>query len=705
IKTILCLRGNELVPSLHFENPNPHIDWNNLPIKVAARRMSWDATGKRIAGVSSFSFSGTNAHLIVEEAPRTRAARSEDSPRPVASRGHYGLALSAQSETALRELAARYCARLSQLPDERLGDVCATASIYRERFDYRLFLVGDSTEGVRAALASFAAGQACALPCASGRVVARQSKAGVGFLFTGQGSQYPGMGRQLYEDEPVFREAVERLAASLEGKTKVPLLKVLFPDAESSTAETNLLHDTAYTQPALFVLEYALAELWKSWGVEPDVVVGHSVGEYVAAALAGVFSPEDGLRLIAERGRLLSELPRDGAMFAVFAREQQVAAAIEPHRERVSIAAVNGASHVVVSGERQAVAAIVASLQAGGVTARELNVSHAFHSPLTDPVLERFRPVAESISYRRPKIGFVSCVSGELVQDEVTNPEYWVRHVRMPVRFDLALKTLRNSNQRLFIEVGPQPVLSSLAEAESRAESDGKAVYLPGLRHKVSDHRQCLETLGRLFVHGAPVDWAAYYRGRFERQTKLPTYPFQHQRHWFNSAELCYRAVWQEKSVGRPAIADAAGQWLILAEQEWPELSRSLEATGRRAIFVTPGSGLQRLSANRWTIEFDSPDGYRRLLEEVGQLEGVVYLWRPTADMEAASSEVDDFGLFRLARLSQSLAALAGTPKLWLVTRGATSAGSSELTSPFATALLGLGRCLFLEHPKCKGGL
>jgi acyl transferase domain-containing protein len=693
IKTILCLRGNEFVPSLHFENPNPHIDWNKLPIKVTAQRMFWNATKKRIAGVSSFSFSGTNAHLIVEEAPQPQRAVLTDAPRPTASRDHYGLALSAHSETALRELAGRYAARLLELPNERLGDICATAAIFKDRFDYRLFLVNDSTDGMRNELELFAAGQSCTTPSASGRVIARQNKVGVGFLFTGQGCQYPGMGLQLYKDEPVFRETVDRLALSLEGKMKVPLLKVLFPEAGSSLAEANLLNDTAYTQPALFVIEYALAELWKSWGVSPDIVAGHSVGEYVAAAVAGVFSPEDGLRLIAERGRLLSELPRDGAMFAIFAREQIVAAAIDSHRDRISIAAVNGSSHVVISGERQAVAMIVASLQAQGITARELNVSHAFHSPLTEPILDKFRPVAKSISYQQPKIGFVSCVSGNLAQDEVTNPEYWVRHVRMPVRFDLALKTLRNSDGRLFVEIGPQPVLSSLAEAESGSEAgpDTKAVFLPSLRPKIPDHRQCLETLGRLFVHGVAVDWSAYYRGRFERQTKLPTYPFQRQRHWFSSAELCYRAVWQEKSLERPAIADSTGQWLILAEQEWPELSRSLEAVGRRAIFASP--------------ESDSPDSYRRLLETTGQLEGIVYLWQPTAEVDAASFEINDFGLSRLTHLSQAIAALKSTPKLWLVTRGATSAGSAKLNSPFAAALHGMGRCLFLEHPKCKGGL
>jgi acyl transferase domain-containing protein/SAM-dependent methyltransferase len=707
IKTILCLQGNEFVPSLHFKTPNPHIDWDKLPIKVTAQRMFWNPTKKRIAGVSSFSFSGTNAHLIVEEAPQPQTAGPADSPRPFASRNHYGLALSAHTETALRELAGRYLARLLELPDERLGDICATAAIFKERFDHRLFLVSDSTDGMRTALESFAAGQSVPAAGASGRVNARQNKAGVGFLFTGQGSQYPGMGRQLYDDEPVFRETVERLAMSLDGKMKVPLLKVLFPEADSSVAEPNLLNDTAYTQPALFVLEYALAELWRSWGVVPEIVVGHSVGEYVAAAVAGVFSPEEGLRLIAERGRLLSELPRDGAMFAVFAREQIVAEAIDSHRDRVSVAAVNGTGHVVISGERQAVSMIVSSLQAQGITARELNVSHAFHSPLTDPVLDRFRPFAKSISYQRPKIGFVSCVSGNLVQDEVTNPEYWVRHVRMPVRFDLALKTLRNSDGRLFVEVGPQPVLSSLAETESGTEAwpGTNAIFLHSLRSKVSDHRQCLETLGRLFVQGVAVDWSAYYRGRFERQTKLPTYPFQRQRHWFSSAELCYRTVWQEKSLERPAIADSAGQWLILADNEWPELSRSLEAAGRRAIFVSPGSEFNRLSATEWSIEPDSPHSYRRLLETAGQLEGIVYMWQPTADMDAASSGINDFGLFRLAHLSRAIAAHESTPKLWVATRGATSAGSAELNSPFATALLGLGRCLFLEQPECKGGL
>jgi acyl transferase domain-containing protein len=708
IKTILCLQSKELVPSLHFETPNPHIDWDKLPIKVTAQRMKWNAKGKRIAGVSSFSFSGTNAHLIVEEAPPPQSSGSMDSPRRIAAREEFGLALSAQSETALRELAHHYSTRLLELPDENLGDVCATAAIFKDRFDYRLFLINDSADGMRTALDSFAAGQSCSAPSVAGRVMAGQGKTNVGFLFTGQGSQYPNMGRQLYNDEPVFREMAERLAASLDGKLQTSLLKILFPATRiKSQQETKLLDDTAYTQPALFVLEYALAELWRSWGVRPAIVAGHSVGEYVAAAVAGVFSPEDGLRLIAERGRLLSELPRNGAMFAIFAGEQVVISAITSHRDRVSIAAVNGARHIVISGERRSVAAIVASLEAQGITARELNVSHAFHSPLTEPVLDPFRSVAKSISYTRPKIGFVSCVSGDLVQDEVTDPEYWVRHIRVPVRFDLALKTLHNSNGRLFVEVGPKPVLAALAETGSGAENRPatNAVFLPSLRPNVADQRQCLESLGQLFVHGAAVDWSAYYRGRFERQLKLPTYPFQRQRHWFDSAELCYRSVWQEKSLDRPAVSVGTGQWLILSDHEWPELARSLEAVGRRAICVSPGSEFQRASGTHWSIDSASPDSYRRLLEAVGPLEGIVYLWQATADLESASSEISDFGLSRLAHLSRAITALESPPKLWLATRGATSAGSAELKSPFSTALLSMGRCLFLEHPELKGGL
>jgi acyl transferase domain-containing protein len=708
IKTILCLQSHELVPSLHFETPNPHIDWDKLPIKVAAQRMKWNTKAKRIAGVSSFSFSGTNAHLIVEEAPPPQSAAATNSPRRVAARAEFGLALSAQSETALRELAGNYATRLLDHPDQRLADICATAAIFKDRFDYRLFLINDSAKGMRSALESYAAGQSGSASGVAARVMTGQGRTNVGFLFTGQGSQYPGMGRQLFNDEPVFRETVERLTASLHEKLKIPLLEVLFPGPRvEALGEPNLLDDTAYTQPALFVLEYALAELWKSWGVTPNIVMGHSVGEYVAAAVAGVFSPEDGLRLIAERGRLLSELPRDGTMFAIFDSERSVAAAIAPHSDRVQIAAVNGTGHVVISGERRAVATMVASFEAQGVTARELNVSHAFHSPLTEPVLDPFRLVAKSISYQAPKIGFVSCVSGDLVRDEVTDPEYWVGHIRAPVRFDLGLKTLHESSGRLFVEIGPKPVLAALAEAE-RVVGDQpatKAVFLPSLRPSVADQRQCLETLGQLFVHGATVDWSAYYRGRFERQLNLPTYPFQRQRHWFNSAELCYRVVWQERPLDRPVISAGTGQWLILADEEWPELARSLEAAGRRVICVSPGAEFYRAGGTHWSIDSASPDSYRRLLEAAGPLEGIVYMWQPTADLEFASSEIGDSGLSRLAHLLRAIAALESPPKFWVATRAATSAGSAGLKSPFSTALLGMGRCLFLEYPKCKGGL
>nr|AEH26539.1 polyketide synthase [uncultured Acidobacteria bacterium C5] len=690
VKAILCLQSRELLPSLHYETPNPHIDWDELPIRVTTERMPWLASEKRIAGVSSFSFSGTNAHLIVEEPP-PQAVRSIDPSRRMKARGEYGLALSAQSEPALRDLAQRYAARLAERPDERLDDVCATAAIFKDRFDYRAFILKDSPDGMRTALESFAAGQPCQAPSGSGRVRAGQGKTNVGFLFTGQGSQYPGMGRQLFNDEPVFREIVKRLAASLEGTLEIPLLEALFPQTRIVSPETNLVDDTAYTQPALFVLEYALAELWKSWGVTPSIVMGHSVGEYVAAAVAGVFSPEDGLRLIAERGRLLSELPRDGSMVAIFASERTVAAAIAGHR-RVSIAAVNGAAHVVVSGDRDAVAMIAASIAAQGVRVQELKVSHAFHSPLVEPVLDPFRAVAKSIAYKRPQIALVSGVTGAVVGDEVTNPEYWVRHIRVPVRFDLALETLHQSNGRFFVEIGPRPVLTALAETEraaggrSASGAAQDALFLPSLRPNVADHRQCLDSLGRLFVHGGAVDWAAYYRDRFERHLPLPTYPFQRQRHWYNPAELCYRAVWQQKTVDRPAIAAGAGQWLICGDRPWPALARSLEEAGRRVIFSS--------------LESDS-----RVLQEAGPLEGVVYLCPPAADLESASAAIGDAGLTRIVDLSRALASLERPPKLWLATRGATSAGASGLTSPFATAVLGLGRCLFLEHPELKGGL
>ncbi|MDP3718284.1 MAG: SDR family NAD(P)-dependent oxidoreductase [Acidobacteriota bacterium] len=524
IKAVLCLQHKELPRSLHFETPSPHISWPTLPIQVVGTRIPWNPDqATRVAGVSSFSFSGTNAHVVLEEsAPHVAATGRRELEPP---RSMHGLALSARTDAALRDLAGRYADRFAGLTEADLPDACATAALSRTHLECRRLFVGQSTEAIRASLAEFATS-------AETKVVEGERSA-IGFMFTGQGSQYPNMGRGLYESEPVFRDTVQRLAGVLDHEYGVRLLEVLYPPADSSRLGPSALDDTAFTQPALFVVEYALSELWRSWGIEPDAVAGHSVGEYVAAAVAGVFSAEDGLRLIAQRARLLSQLPAGGGMVSVFANQATVSRAIAGLSKEVAIAAVNGADHVVISGTLDVLARVTDSFRAQGVQTRALNVSHAFHSPLTDPILDDFRRSAAAIAFHEPHLDFVSALTGRLASGEVSTAEYWVRHIRQPVLFHDALRELAALNCGLLVEVGPQPVLCGLAEQD---RGDRPRWCLPSMRRNRDDHAQALETLGELYAHGVPVNWAAYYRGRQSRRLALPTYPFERRRHWFTPA-------------------------------------------------------------------------------------------------------------------------------------------------------------------------
>jgi acyl transferase domain-containing protein/acyl carrier protein/SAM-dependent methyltransferase len=518
IKTIQCLRHRELPKTLHFTQPNPHIAWDSLPLRVVTELTAWQtAQASRVAGVSSFSFSGSNAHVVVEEFV---PAASQAPPQLRRPREWQGLAISARTENALRDLARRYADRLHGVTDHELPDLCATAALSRSHFEYRRMFVDKSAAAITTALEAFAAGGP----------VASSEKRKIGFLFTGQGSQYPNMGRGLYESEPVFRETVQRLCTFLDKEFGIALLPLLYPEQQPPSGTASALDDTGYTQPALFVIEFALAELWKSWGVEPDAVAGHSVGEYVAAAVAGVFSAEDGLRLIAERARLLSRLPAGGGMLAVFTTRAIVEAAIAGHGDVVSIAAVNGGEHVVIAGSLVALSAIDAALQAKRIRTRALNVSHAFHSPLTDPTLDAFRRVARSVEFAEPYLTFVSALTGRVATTEVCDPEYWVRHIRRPVLFHDALEALDAIDCRTLVEVGPQAILSGLVEA---GNSERQCVCLPSLRRNRDDQRQMLETLGALYEHGVAVTWPAYYKDRVRGKVDLPTYPFERKRHWF----------------------------------------------------------------------------------------------------------------------------------------------------------------------------
>ncbi|WNG36469.1 type I polyketide synthase [Archangium violaceum] len=407
IKAAQAVRYGEVPPNLHLHTPNPLIPWSELPVKVPTALTPWPAgDGPRVAGVSSFGLSGTNAHVLLEEPPPTEPLPVEATPRP-----QHLLTLSARDEGALRRMAERYARDVAAHPERSIADVCFTANTGRARFVHRAAIVAASHEELREKLEAVAGGEERA-GVVRGQV-ARGKKPRVGFLFTGQGSQYVGMGRELYETAPVFRAALDRCQEVLRPLLPRPLLSVMF-GREAGDGE--LLSQTQYTQPALFALEYALAELWRSWGVDPQVVLGHSVGEIAAACVAGVFSLEDGLKLIAERGRLMQGLPAGGAMAAVFAPEAQVKAALAGQETRVSLAAFNGPGETVISGSGEGVDAVLAKLSAEGVKAKRLVVSHAFHSPLMEPVLEAFGRVAGGVAYAEPKLKLVANVTGKVAE-------------------------------------------------------------------------------------------------------------------------------------------------------------------------------------------------------------------------------------------------------------------------------------------------
>ena len=665
---------------------NPHIDWGGMPIEIPSNAKTWARGSKpRVAGVSAFGFSGTNAHVVVEEAPpEVSVVRVTDRPQHI-------LALSARTETALQELGNRY-ADVLEHSRFNLGDLCFTANAGRTHFEHRVAVTGTSVAEICTKLLEALPGE---------RVREREGLRPV-FLFPGQGAQYSGMGQELYETQPVFRAALDTCAELLRSELERPLLEVLWGNA------TELLQQTAYTQSALFAVEYATAELWKSWGIVPAGVLGHSVGEYVAACIAGVYNLADGLKLIAARGRLMQGLAGEGAMLAVLANEAQVAPLLKGLETRVTIAALNAPASIVLSGFAHEIAVAENRLRGARIAVQRLAVSHGFHSPQMAQMEAKFGQVVSALPFATPRLQLISSVTGHVCgRSELSEPVYWRRQVMQPVRFQAALETSRDLGHHTFLEVGPGNTLAGFGR-----QTLGRDTSFWGLSFKKgrAESGTMLDTLRDFYNRGAQVNWNGFDAPFARHRVALPTYPFQRQRYWaelksstakhdaVNKSEertqtpaavipcdgSLFKLEWETKQ--RAPGTTVAGDWLILADRGalGPSVAKRLEAEGSRCVLVQqPISCAEALSKAAWR--------------------GVVCLF--PVDVKECSNVAVEALCGSTLELIQALAQGAenAPPRLWIVTRGAQMAAARQSSiQPAQTSVWGMAQAIREEHPEWR---
>lgn len=521
IKTVLMLKNKMIPPSLHFEKPNPEIDFANSPFYVNTKLAEWKTDGFPLrAGVSAFGIGGTNAHVIVEEASRSEASRK--------SRSWKLLLLSAKTSKALDNATSNLVEHLKQHPHLDLADVAYTLQIGRRAFNHRRLAVCKDLPDAVAVLET---------PNTERVITSSQEPIhrDVVFLFTGQGSQYVNMGLELYQTEPIFREQIDLCAEILRTHLSLDLRDIIYPGEKNREQSAEMLKETGITQPALFTIEYALAKLWLSWGITPSALVGHSIGEYVAACLAGVFSLKDALALVAARGRLMQELPH-GSMLVVPLPEDEILPLLG---EKLSLAVINGPSLCVVSGEKDAVENLKENLSLKKLACRYLQTSHAFHSSMMEPILNVFVEIVRKADPKPPRIPFVSNVTGTWIKpEEATDPKYWAKHLRRTVRFSDCLQELLKESKRVLLEVGPGCTFSVLINHQPNKAKEH--IVLSSIRHPkdtTSDMAFILNALGQIWLAGSPIDWTGYFRDESRLRLSLPTYPFERKRYWISAGK------------------------------------------------------------------------------------------------------------------------------------------------------------------------
>ncbi len=711
IKTVLALENRAIPPTVHYTSPNPAIALASSPFYVTTRLREWDRNGTpRRAGISSFGVGGTNAHLIVEEAPQC-AERSGKLP-------HHLFTISARSEAALNEASKRLASHVRAHPEMNLADAAFTLHLGRHSFKHRRVMVAGSEERERLAdalespgkLPSFVAGAECPIV----------------FLFPGQGSQYPGMAAGLYKSEPAVRRAIDRCARLLKPALDADLRKVLFPSKRSLTGAAEALKNTKWAQPALFTVGYALASLWNAWGVKQSAMIGHSVGEYVAATLAGVLSLEDALRLIAQRGQMISKLPR-GSMLAVMSPVEGVERYVDGE---VAIAAMNAPGFTVLSGPDSSIDRLEKELEKEKIPARRLHTSHAFHSSMMDPILEQFEEAVSRVKLSAPAMPFISTLTGEWAGEEVTRPGYWSRQVRQAVRFGDGMEKLLTAGSPagkdpICIEAGPGNTLSTFAREAAKGKTLLCLPSLPGPGSRRSDTEEMLNALGQSWAHGMEVDWEAFHREEPRSRVSLPAYPFERQTYWVGASASAnaeevrdpfswfYRAAWREEPPAASTKPTIAGRRILVLDRETSPGSAVVERLrqlGCDVLTARPGDAFARLSERDWIVNPAEEQNFRELARSVcdneTRLSGVIDCWSATAlaPPELGGTDLDEAAVMSLLAPMRLAHALSGQQTLrplplLLLASGTTRVYGADQMDPPRALGVGIARVLPQEHP------